>query len=92
MSKINIRSLALAIGATWGIGCLFLGWTAAFDWGDYFVEMMSSIYIGYRPGFVGGIVGGIWGFVDGAICGFLISYFYNWFTAKEQPKSKSKKK
>lgn len=88
MNKFNIKALALSLGIVWGLSCLIMGWTAPFDWGDYFVEVMSSIYIGYRPGFVGGIAGGIWGFVDGAICGLVFGYFYNYFVGGKGKKKK----
>lgn len=90
MKKIDIKALTLAIGLTWGIGALFLGWVAAFGWGKSLVEGLSTLYIGFKPGFFGGIIGGLWAFVDGAICGFLISFFYNY--CGEMPKKKKSTK
>lgn len=83
---MNQKALALALGITWGIGCLFVGWTASFEWGDYFVDVMSSFYLGYRPGFIGGIAGGIWGFIDGAISGLILAYCYNYFAKGKKRK------
>jgi len=84
--RLDMKALTLSIGITWGIGMLFMGWVSAFGWGDYFVDVMSSVYIGYEPSFIGGIIGGIWGFVDGAIGGFLISLFYNLCHGKNKTK------
>ncbi len=84
MKGLNIKAFSLAVGITWGVSCLFMGWTAAFDWGDYFVDVMASFYLGYHPGFIGGIIGGIWGFIDGAILGAILSFLYNHFSAKEK--------
>ena len=75
--KLNVKAFSLAFGITFGIYMLFLGWVSAIGWGIRDVSVISDLYLGYGPGFVGGIIGGIWGFIDGAICGFLISYFYN---------------
>ena len=78
MDKLNVRALALAGGVLWGFYMLFIGWSAwLLGWGTDFVVTMSSVYIGFRPTFVGGIVGAIWGFIDGAIAGVIIAWVYN---------------
>jgi len=82
MNKLNVKAFTLATGITWGIGMLFLAWVSAFGWGIRDVSVISGVYLGYAPTFIGGIIGGLWGFVDGAIGGFLISYIYNYFAKK----------
>jgi len=77
MDKLRIIPLAVAFGAVWALGVLFLGWAAAFGWGTALVEMMGSLYLGYGASFLGGIVGALWAFVDGAIAGALIAVIYN---------------
>lgn len=77
MEKLRIIPLAVALGAVWALGILFVAWAAAFGWGTALVELMASLYIGYGPGFLGGIVGALWAFVDGAIAGALIAVIYN---------------
>ncbi len=84
MQTLNIKALSLSMGVTWGVSCLFMGWTAAFDWGDYFVDVMGSFYLGYRPGFMGGIAGAVWGFIDGAIGGAILSFLYNYFSHQDK--------
>jgi len=79
---LKVKSFALALGVTWGIISLALGWAAMFGWGGALVKVYSSLYAGYMPSFVGGIVGGIWGFIYGTIGGFLLSRFYNFFNSK----------
>jgi hypothetical protein len=69
MEKCNVKALAVAVGALWAIYVLLLGWIAAFGWGEDMVDLLSSLYIGYAPTFLGGIIGGIWAFIDGAIAG-----------------------
>ena len=82
MERCSIRGLALGIGLAWGLYMLFLGWIAVTGWGAGWVSGLSSLYIGFRPGFFGGIIGGLWGFFDGAIGGILIAFFYNLFNEK----------
>jgi predicted histidine transporter YuiF (NhaC family) len=84
MKKISITSLAFAIGITQGLFALFLGWCAAFGWGQSAVILLSSFYIGYNGTFVGGIIGGIWGLADGIIAGLIIGYFYNIYAGKKK--------
>lgn len=77
MEKLNIKALAVGLGVSWGLSMLFAGWASIFGWGRKFVEMMASVYIGYKPTFLGGIVGAIWGFIDAAIGGAIIAFVYN---------------
>lgn len=79
---LKVKSCALAVGVTWGIMSLALGWAAMFGWGGALVRVYSSLYSGYEPTFAGGIIGGIWGFVVGSVGGYLIAYFYNYFNKK----------
>jgi hypothetical protein len=77
MERLNKKGLAVALGTSWAICMLFAGWASIFGWGTKFVEVMSSIYIGYKPTFLGGIIGAVWGFIDGAIGGLIIAIVYN---------------
>ncbi len=77
MEKLNVKALAVGLGASWGVCMLFVGWVSIFGWGTKFVEMMSSVYIGFTPTFLGGIIGAVWGFIDGAIGGAIIAVVYN---------------
>lgn len=78
-AKLSIIGLGLGIGIAWGLCMILVGWTSMFGWGNEFVQVMSSIYIGYEDSFIGGIIGGIWGFFDGFIFGAVVSFFYNMF-------------
>ncbi len=77
MEKLNVKALAVGLGVSWGLAMLFVGWVSIFGWGTKIVEMISSLYIGFEPSFLGGIIGAIWGFFDGAIGGALIAFVYN---------------
>ena len=72
--------LGLAIGATCAIFVFFAGIAAAlFGWGMLFVQVMSSMFIGYSPTLVGSIAGAVWALADGLVAGVLIGSLYNLF-------------
>jgi len=78
-AKISSIGLALGVGIYWGLSMVVAGWASMFDWGNGFVSVMSSLYIGYEPSFIGAVIGGIWGFFDGFIAGGVVAFFYNAF-------------
>jgi hypothetical protein len=80
--KLNVKAFTVAFGFMWALAMLFLAWVSSFGWGIRDVSVISGIYLGYAPTFLGGIIGFLWGFVDGAIGGFLLSSFYNYFLKK----------
>jgi len=47
------------------------------SYGDAFVTLLGSVYVGYSATVSGSLVGGLWGVVDGFICGALIALIYN---------------
>lgn len=80
MKKLNVKATALAAGLLWSLCTLSAGWMAMHGWCAKFVDVMSSIYIGYAPSFLGGVIGGLWGFADAALGGLLFALFYNWLS------------
>jgi hypothetical protein len=83
MERLNIRALAVGVGVSWAVCMLFAGWASIFGWCKEFVQIMSSIYVGFTSTFLGGIIGAIWGFVDGAIGGAIIAFVYNMVAGKK---------
>ena len=79
---INLRAFAAAVAVIWGGAMVFLGWVAPFGYGEPLVTLLSSLYLGYGPGFLGGLIGGAWGVVDGGIGGLVFAWLYNWFARK----------
>jgi len=77
MQKLRIIPLAIACGAVWALGVLFLGIAASFGWGTALVEALGSLYLGYGPGVLPAIIGALWAIVDGAIAGALVAAIYN---------------
>lgn len=78
---LNVLSLGLACGITFAMGFFLLGTTAwLFNWGNELVRVISSMYIGYSPSFLGSIIGAVWGFFDGFIMAVLIAFLYNTYS------------
>ncbi len=64
-------------GLSFGLWIMILGWLASYGWGNSIVNLLSPLYIGYAPTFVGGIIGGIWGFFDWGIGAAIVAWIYN---------------
>ena len=78
-------SFGFAVGVTSALVVFLLGIVAAvFGWGVPLAAVLSSLYIGFAPTFVGSITGAVWAFVDGLIFGLLIAWFYNRFLLVRQ--------
>jgi len=79
--KFNITALALTAGLIWGGAVLAVG-LANLAWPGYgraFLDLMASIYPGYRPGSgIGSVVTGtLYALVDGSIGGVVFGWLYN---------------
>ena len=82
-ASLGVVSLGLAVGISWALGVFLLGLAAGvLDWGVPAVTVLSSVYLGYSPSFVGSIAGAVWGFVDGFIGGVVIAWLYNRFASR----------
>lgn len=77
--KLNVLALGLACGILWAVCCICLGIMAMFNWGNSLVDVLGSMYIGYKPGILGAVIGGIWAFFDAGIGGVVIAWLYNRF-------------
>ena len=85
-ATLGVISFGLAVGISWALGVFLLGLAAGlFDWGVPVVAILSSLYIGYSPSFVGSIAGAVWGFVDGVVFGVLIAWLYNKLLIRRLP-------
>lgn len=84
MQKINVWKFALAWGISFGIYFMVLGWIAAFGWGVKIVDVVSSLYVGYGPSFLGGIIGGVYAFIDWAIGIAIVGWIYNALIGRNQ--------
>ena len=80
--KLSIKALAIASGTIWGSAMLIVG-LANMMWPGYgtvFLEVIASIYPGYKPGGFGQVINGtLYAVVDGAIGGAIFAWIYNLF-------------
>lgn len=80
MAKLDVKAFGLAFGIICGAGMFVLGiLSMRLSWGTKIVDIISSVYLGYKSTFSGSLIGAVWGFVDGAIGGVLIAWLYNKF-------------
>lgn len=78
-SKLSVCALGFALGITWALGVALLGilsWKFN-QYGDVFVQALSSVYIGYGSTPQGIVIGTGWALIDGFICGVIIAWLYN---------------
>ena len=79
--KLKPCAFAMSFGVLWSLSLVFCGVLAACcNYGGDFVNLMSSVYLGYDASFTGILAGAVWGFVDGAVGGFLLAWLYNFFS------------
>jgi hypothetical protein len=84
MEKLRLLPTAVAMGATWAMGVMLLGWISITGWGTRFVDVLSSIDVGFRPTFIGGIVGGLWAFADAFAAGAVFALVFNAIAARHE--------
>lgn len=78
---LNQKAFALSAGIMWGVGCFFMAIIAMYanGWAQGWMDLISSVYIGYDATWGGAITGALWGFVDFFIGGWLFAWLYNYF-------------
>ncbi len=81
--KLSIKGLALTLGVLWGLAILVMGlsnlvWS---NYGQQFLQTMSSVYPGYHAtrSIADVIVGTLYGAVDGLFGGAIFAWVYNRF-------------
>lgn len=79
--RLRVLAFGIAFGITWALGVFLVGLGAMwFGWGNEFISLLSSLYIGYEPTLVGSIIGGILAFIDAFIGGIVFAWIYNWLS------------
>jgi hypothetical protein len=94
MNKLSMFGLAMAIGLTWLIIIITVGFFAMFmlkngyntEWHENIINsvvifrgLFGLAYPGWAISITGTILAGLWGFVHGFVAGFLIAFLYNIF-------------
>lgn len=81
--KLSIRSLTISLGLFWGLTVLLVSFFNLLwpPYGKAFLEMVSSVYPGYKVvGTAGSVViGTLYALLDGAVGGALFGWLYNTF-------------
>jgi TRAP-type mannitol/chloroaromatic compound transport system permease large subunit len=84
--RLDVTALALTAGLLWGAAMLVVA-GANLVWPGYgraFLELVGSIYPGYRPGAGIGsvVVGTLYALVDGVVGGAVFAWLYNRFARR----------
>lgn len=79
MQPLSVKGLGIALGVSWGAGVFLLGLAGSLGWGRPVVDVLGSVYLGFRPSLTGSLIGGLWAFFDGALGGIVIAWLYNRF-------------
>jgi len=76
--KLHAAKFGVALGIVWAFCCVFLSFsTMLFNWGNAWVDLLASLYIGYAPTVIGALIGMVWGFIDAFIGGLVVAWLYN---------------
>ncbi len=86
---LSPKALALSLGAFWGTYVFLLGTIltiapdAKFFWvSREFLDMLASLYPGYKATWAGSFIGLFWGFLCGAVGGAIIAWLHNFSLKK----------
>lgn len=84
--RLSVIALGSTAGILWG-AAIFVVALANLVWPSYgrgFLELLASVYPGYRPGSGLGsvITGTLYGLVDGAIGGAVFGWLYNFLAQR----------
>lgn len=83
--RLDILSFGLALGTLTAIVLFSFGLVALISGlGRPYVDLVSSILLGYSSTIFGSIMGAVWGFILGFVEGLLLAWFYNVFQKMRQ--------
>ncbi len=81
-TKLHVLAFGFAFGILGAFSTFIMGLFAMRGYGVAYVAMVSSLYIGFAPTFLGSVLGAIWGFFDLFVFGILLAALYNCFSCK----------
>lgn len=59
MQPLSVKGLGIALGISWGAGVFLLGLGGSLGWGRPVVDVLGSVYLGFRPSLTGSLIGGL---------------------------------
>lgn len=76
--KLSACALGSAFGILSALFVLAIGLLAHFvHYGAAWVNVVSSVYVGFDATPLGVLIGGVWAFAQGYVFGFVLAYVYN---------------
>ncbi|MBN1684346.1 MAG: bacteriophage holin [Gammaproteobacteria bacterium] len=77
-ARLEVMSFAITAAIIWSIIVFAMAiLSETVEYGLHFVQLFSTLYVGYHSSLLGGIVGAIWGLVDAFITCFAFAWLYN---------------
>ena len=81
--RLNPLRLGLAGGIVWGTSLwLMTVLSVLTGYATEFLNLITSIYPGYRISAVGGVIGLGYGLLDGFVGLYIFAWLYNWLDRK----------
>ncbi len=80
--KLHVLSFGFAFGIIGAIWMFILGLFSMKGYGVAYVALLSSVYPGFSPSFLGSVLGAFWGFIGSFVFAVLVSALYNGFVCK----------
>ncbi|MBM3229195.1 hypothetical protein FJZ26_02085 [Candidatus Parvarchaeota archaeon] len=81
-TRLDPMAFGVAFGVLDALAMFFIAIFGIFGFGLGMTSMMSSIYPGYGPHFIGAAIGLFLGLVAGFVFGYLAAVIYNYLIAK----------
>jgi len=83
--KIDALKFGLAGGIIAALFVVLLAIGSALGgWGTGLLESLSSMYIGYKAGFLGSAIAAVWSFVEGFVTFYLIAWVYDYLQREKK--------
>ncbi|MFQ6036459.1 MAG: bacteriophage holin [Sedimentisphaerales bacterium] len=81
---LNPKNLGLAGAIIWGL-CIFITTLVSLGTGyaEEFLNVLASIYPGYKVSLLGSLIGLAYGLFDGFVDLFILAWIYNWLEKKK---------
>ncbi len=76
-AKLSVRVTGIALGTIFALAFFFLAVLGILGVGQEFIDVLSSLFLGYDASVAGIVIGTSWGFLYGGVTGTVFAWFYN---------------